>query len=103
MRKIGKWFFKVWRAIRNFVLRVVVMIKKITKKKKLRIYKIIASSSPSMIGATFVGQPKLGKQIVMLKAKGYLTLEPISVSKFAKGNRFVVYGKYNRVTAKRIR
>ena len=57
-----------------------------------------------MVGTNFVGQPKRGNQIIMLrKDKGYMTLDPISVSKFNKGNRFVVYGKYSRVTAKRIR
>ena len=95
---------EMYVAIRNFILRTIIKVKNIVVKKELRVYRVIASNTPSMVGTTFVGTPNRGKTItMMLKAQGYLTIDPTSVAKFNKGDRFTIYGKYSRITAKRIR
>lgn len=95
---------KIWRGFIHWIMRVWISLKKKLVKRERRVYRVIASSEISMIGGTFISRPKVGKQIVVIaKKQGYLTLDPVSIAKFNKGNRFIVYGKVARITAKRIR
>lgn len=104
MGKIKLKIIAAFKIVRNFIMRVIVRLRKFFRKRKLRIYRVIGSNVPSMVGTNFVGIPKRGRQLVMVKRdRGYLTMEPITITKHAKGNRLVVYGKYSRITAKRIR
>jgi hypothetical protein len=95
------------KKFNKFVLWIVKMwikLKRLFRKKKLRIYRVVASSSASMVGTNFVGTPKRGREMALVKKdKGYLTLNPISITKHNKGERYVVYGKYSKITARRIK
>lgn len=95
---------RLYKKLVYITLRAIVMLKKFFTKKAHRIYKVVGSSTPSMIGARFIGAPKVGRELVLLtEKKGYLTLQPATIKKIKVNDRYIIYGKYARITVKRIR